>query len=273
MKTILVPVDFSEHSEYALEVAASIAKRFQAKLILFHMIGVSASVLAKSEVEEREEVKYYLNLAREKLATFLDRPYLKNVAIETIIQNLKDFAEVDAVAREQQADLIVMGSHGTSGLSTFFVGSNTEKVVRTSETPILVIKSKRPNFDVNTIVFANDLEPEYVLAYKKVENFARLFNAELKLVYINTVGSGFKSNSQIHESIENFVTALGSEVPVVIYNDYSVELGIYNYAKSVSADMVALPTHGRRGLAHFFLGSIGEKLANTATLPVLTIKI
>ena len=273
MKSILVPVDFSEHSEYALEVAANIAKRFEAKLILFHMIGVSASVLAKSEVEEREEVKYYLKLAREKLATFLDRPYLKNVAIETIIQNLKDFAEVAVVAQEQQADLIVMGSHGTSGLSTFFVGSNTEKVVRTSEIPTLVIKTKRPNFDINTIAFANDLQPENVLAYKKVEDFARFFNAELKLVYINTVGSDFKSNTQIEEYMKGFVTALGTEVPIVIYNDYSVELGIYNYAKSISADMVALPTHGRRGLAHFFLGSIGEKLANTAMLPVLTIKI
>ncbi len=273
MNTIVVPVDFSKYSEYALEVAANIAKRFKAKLILFHMIGVSGSVLAKSELEEQEEVKYYLKLAREKLATFLDQPYLKGVAIETIIQNLKDFTEVAAVAQERQADLIVMGSHGTSGLNPFFVGSNTEKVVRTSETPTLVIKSKRTNFDTSTIVFANDLQPEYVLAYKKVEDFARLFNADLKSVYINTVGSGFRSDSQIQEDIARFVTALGKEVPVVIYNDYNIELGIYNYAKSISANLVALPTHGRRGLAHFFMGSIGEKMANTATLPVLTIKI
>ena len=273
MKTIVIPVDFSEHSEYALEVAANIAKRFGAKLILFHMIGVSGSVLAKSELEEQEEVKYYLKLAREKLTTFLDKPYLKGLAIETIIQNLKDFTEVAAVAQERQADLIVMGSHGTSGLSTFFVGSNTEKVVRTSETPTLVIKSKRTNFDIGTIVFANDLQSEYVLAYKKAEDFARFFDATLKSVYINTVGSGFKSNSQIQKDKELFVAALGKEVPIAIYNDYNVESGIYNYAKTIAADVVALPTHGRRGLAHFFLGSIGEKLANTATLPVLTIKI
>ncbi len=273
MKRILIPVDFSEHSQNALEVGATLANRFGARLILFHMIGVSGAVFAKSELEEQEEVKYYLKLAREKLASFLDKPYLKGLQIETIIQNLKDFAEVAAVAGEKQADLIVMGSHGTSGVSAFFVGSNTEKVVRTSETPVLVIKSKKTDFAVTTLVFASDLQPQSIPAYKKVEHFAQLFSAELKLVYVNTVGAGFRSNGQIQEYTRRFVTALGKDIPITIYNDYSVELGIYNYAKTVNADMVALPTHGRKGLAHFFWGSIGEHLANTVALPVLTIKI
>lgn len=273
MKNILVPIDFSNHSQNALEVAATLSKRFDAQLILFHMIGISESVLSKSELEEQEEAKYYLTLARNRLSSFIDQPYLTGLTIKTIIQNLKDFSEVAEVAQEKEVDLIVMGSHGTSGLKSFFVGSNTEKVVRTSHIPVLVIKKKRTSFNINHILFATNLEKESIVAYQKVADFAEKMQAKLTMVHINTIGATFRSNAQIHEKVETFQEILGEKVPVQIYNDYSVEEGIYNFAKTLNIDLVAIPTHGRKGLAHFFLGSIGESLANTAELPVLTQKI
>lgn len=145
---ILVPVDFSEHSEYALEVASKIAKQHGAGIILFHMLGLSDSVLANSEIAEEAEAKYYLKLAKEKIKEYTEKEYLKNVSVETIIQNYKDFEEVNAVAQEQHCDLVVMGSHGTSGFSELFVGSNTEKVVRTSDIPVIVIKDQHEDFTI-----------------------------------------------------------------------------------------------------------------------------
>ena len=120
MKRILVPTDFSEYSQHALEVAAILAKKYDAHLILFHMIGISESVLSKSELEEEEEAKYYMQLAKKKFASVLDGTDLAGIDTEIIIQNLRDFSEVDKVAKEKQVDLIVMGSHGTSGIKAFF---------------------------------------------------------------------------------------------------------------------------------------------------------
>ena len=117
MKKILVPVDFSKHSEYALKVAAQIAKQHGAGIILLHMIGMSDSVLANSEIAEEAEAKYYLKLSKEKIKEFTEREYLKGVPVEAIVQNYKDFTEVNNVAKEQHCDLVVMGSHGTGGLS------------------------------------------------------------------------------------------------------------------------------------------------------------
>ena len=71
MKKILVPVDFSQHSEYALEVASKIAKQHGAGIVLLHMIGISDSVLANSETAEEAEAKYYLNLAKDKIKQYL----------------------------------------------------------------------------------------------------------------------------------------------------------------------------------------------------------
>jgi nucleotide-binding universal stress UspA family protein len=56
-------------------------------------------------------------------------------------------------------------------------------------------------------------------------------------------------------------------------SDYTVEGGILNYATNIGADIIAIPTHGKKGLSHFFEGSVGEDVANHATLPVITFKI
>lgn len=63
------------------------------------------------------------------------------------------------------------------------------------------------------------------------------------------------------------------QLEVDIYNDYSVEKGILNCAESSAADFIGIPTHGRKGLSHFFIGSVGEDLANHSKRPVITFKI
>nr|AWJ66201.1 putative universal stress protein [uncultured bacterium] len=64
---------------------------------------------------------------------------------------------------------------------------------------------------------------------------------------------------------------MGMEVD--IHNDYSVERGILNYSETSGADIIGIPTHGRKGLSHFFMGSIGEDVANHSKIPVVTFKI
>ena len=115
MKTILVPIDFSDYSEHALEVAAKIAKRHGASLVALHMMGLSQAVLTKDDSQEVFEAMYYMKLADKRFEEFLDRDYLKGLEIQTTVQNYKLFHEIDSVAQEFNADLIVMGSHGSRG--------------------------------------------------------------------------------------------------------------------------------------------------------------
>ena len=101
MKKILVPVDFSKHSEYALEAASKIAKQHRAEIVLLHMIGMSDSVLANSDVSEEAEAKYFLKLAKDKINEFTKKKYLNGIPVDGVIQNYKDFEEVNQVALEQ----------------------------------------------------------------------------------------------------------------------------------------------------------------------------
>ena len=273
MKKILVPVDFSKHSEYALEVAAKIAKQHEAGIILLHMIGISDSVLANSEIAEEAEAKYFLKLAKEKIKEFTEKEYLKDISVEAIIQNYKDFAEVNNVAQEQHCDLVVMGSHGISGLSELFVGSNTEKVVRTSELPVIVIKKSHEDFTIKKMILASDLSKESIPVYIKAKAFAKLFSASLEVVYVNTSGANFMGYDDVEKRMESFRKSLDQEININFYNHHSVERGILNYCFENNADLLVIPTHGRKGLAHFVVGSLAENVSNHAKMPVMTIKL
>ena len=278
MKKILVPVDFSEHAGYALKVAAKLAKDFSAEIIVLHMMGLSEAYLTKSESDEAAEAHFYMKLAKKRYETFLNKPFLKGVKVTEMVQNYKIFSEINQVAKENNIDLIIMGSHGASGVSEIFVGSNTEKVVRSSDIPVLVIKEPSPIFTPKLVVYACDLRVESIKAYHSARALFEKWDLKLHLVYVNLPNEEFLSSGEIKKKAEFFLKvahngAVPSNTEMIYVSDYSIERGIFNHANEVQADLIAIPTHGRSGIAHFFKGSIGEDVVNHAKLPVITFKV
>ena len=277
MKKIIVPIDFSKHSEYALETAAMLAKKHNSELIALHMLEMSDSMLLDSDNEHNEKTVFFYKLAEKKFNEFLAKDYLEGLEVVPLVKHYKVFKEVSDVAMEQNADLIVMGSHGTSGFTEIFVGSNTEKVVRHSETPVLVVKSKPLNVDYKTVIFASDFSEEAINPYINASKMLETFGANVHLLHVNVPGEKFKSTGEMENAITNFLQKADGNLnrmnAVHYVSDNSVEKGILNYAKKADADLIVIPTHGRKGLAHFFEGSISEDLANHANLPVITFKI
>ncbi len=277
MKKIIVPIDFSEHSEYALKTAAKLAKKTNAELLVLHMLEMSDVILTKSDSEQQQKTVFFLKLVEQKFEAFLDKDYLKDVNVTPIVKHFKVFSEVNDVAKEHDASLIVMGSHGTSGFKEFFVGSNTERVVRNSEIPVLVIKNEIKDINFSTAVFATSFEEENVRPYLTATSMFKSFGTKLILLYVNLPNEHFKSSVEIEKKIAEFlITADGNldRINDVAYQaDYTVEQGVINYANKVGADIIAIPTHGRKGISHFFAGSIGEDIANHSPLPVMTFMI
>jgi len=276
MKKILVPVDFSDCSEYALKVAANFAKEYDAEIIALHMMGMTDAVLTNTQTKQMLEGIYYIKLAQKRFKEFLDKDYLKDISVSDIVYNYKDFSEINNVAQENDADLIVMGSHGSSGLNEVFVGSNTEKVVRNSDIPVLVVKKEAENINFGNAVFASDFSLENTTAFKKAMKFFKSLNSKVTLLYINLPGQNYRSSKEMESRVKDFLFNAGAMdqlEDVVYYNDYTVEDGIFNYSNNNDIGLISLPTHGRRGLAHFFSGSISEDLVNHSTIPVITFKI
>ncbi len=277
MKKIIVPIDFSKHSEYAIKVAAKLAKKNNAQILALHMLEMSDVLLTKTDSEQQLKAIYFLKLAEQKFEIFIKKDYLKDVIITPIVKNFKVFSEVNDVAKEQGADLIVMGSHGASGVKEFFVGSNTERVVRNADIPVLVVKNDVVNANFETVVFATDFDEECIKPYIKAAKLFDKFGAILKLLYINLPNEHFRSSVEIEKRIAVFLQKADGNLnkmnDVAYQADYTVEHGIINYSNKIGADLIAIPTHGRKGVSHFFAGSIGEDIVNHASLPVITFKI
>lgn len=273
MKKIIVPIDFSQQSEYALKTAASLALKNDAEILVVHMLELNRSLISTPEVVNQEYTVFLIKTAENRLNDFLDKPYLKGVKVTPIIKHYKVFSELNEIAEKHGADMVVMGSHGSDGLKEIFVGSNAEKVVRHSHIPVLVVKNDYPNFKIDRLVFASDFKLKGLKAFEKAKAFAELVSAELDLVYINTPYSDFLSTDDAYARINKFLAKTNFVDQVEIYNDYSVEIGILNYSKANGADAIAISTHGRKGLSHFLSGSIGEDVTNHAKLPVVTFNL
>ena len=277
MKNIIVPVDFSKHSEYALKTAVKLAKLNNAKVIVLHMLEMSDALLTKTDVEQQQKAAYFLKLAEQRFESFLDKDYLKDTKIIPAVKPFKVFEEVNDVAKENNADLIVMGSHGTSGFKEFFIGSNTEKMVRNANIPVLVVKNEMANSIFETVIFATDFDQECIDAYQKATKLFDKFGANIKLLYINLPNEHFRSSVEIEKQIAEFLLKADGNLnkinDVAYQADYSVEQGVLNYSNKIGADLIAISTHGRKGVSHFFAGSIGEDIANHSSLPVITFKI
>ncbi|WP_417867269.1 universal stress protein [Xanthomarina gelatinilytica] len=277
MNKIIVPIDFSEHSEYALEAAVKLAKGNDAEIIALHMLEMSDSVLNSTDAEQQQKAVFFLKLAEKRFNEFLDKPYLKEANVTPLVKHFKVFSEVNDVAKDQGADLIVMGSHGTSGLSEIFIGSNTEKVVRHSEVPVLVLKHKFNKDHLKDVVFASDFSAESVAVYQKAAKLFQALKAKLHLLHVNLPSDRFRSTNEIDQTVSNFLMKAEGNLDklsqINFVSDYTVEKGVLNFANKIGADLIAVATHGRTGIAHFFEGSISEDIANHAVLPVMTFKI
>ena len=276
MKKIIVPVDFSEYSEFALETAAALAKQHQAELIVMHMLEMSESIISSSSDKRGEENAFMLIVANKKFEAFLDKPYLEDVNVTALVKYHKVLKEVAKVASEESADIIVMGSRGHSDHDGIFTGSNTEKVVRYSETPVLVVKSPLKSVDFDHIILACDFSEESVPAVKNAIELLSKLGKKTTLLNINAPTLGFLSTDEIDEKISNFLEIAklnATDVNIGRISDHNVEDGILSFAKRENADAVSMITHGRKGLSHFFGGSISEDVVNHSKLPVITFKL
>ena len=274
MKRILVPTDFSIYAENALKAAAALAKKHNAEILLLHMLELPNQMSdAISSGKSIPEVMFFIQKAKETFAEIFERPYLDGIEVTEFIQFEKAFDGILRFTQKNDVDLIIMGSHGVHGVEEIFVGSNTEKVVRLSDIPVLVIKKDEGEFIPKEIVFASDFSNEIKASFIKMKDIASKLDAKLNLVTICTPNS-FKTTDTATATMEAFAHEFGlSNFSITIYNESNVEKGILNFANKIDADLIAIYTHGRTGLSHFFNGSITEDIVNHTQKPVLTFKL
>jgi nucleotide-binding universal stress UspA family protein len=139
-KIILYPTDFSECSSYALPLAADLATKYQARLIVLHVVEtIGPANVTFGEVETQLEPQGYLDRLWKEIRN-VRPPVDASVSVDHLLIEGDPTREIDHVARDQHCDLIVMGTHGHRGLERLFLGSVAEQVIRRAPCAVLTVR-------------------------------------------------------------------------------------------------------------------------------------
>ena len=140
IKSILVPLDFSAPSRKALAFAVSLARLFKAKLTVLHVVEPAATPEMAALVWEDEKSRA---VARTSLAQLLETTHVPRRLVETTLVRFgRAFHEITEAARTRKVDLIVISTHGHTGLKRALLGSTTERVVRHASCPVFVVRQR-----------------------------------------------------------------------------------------------------------------------------------
>jgi len=279
MKKILVPTDFSDQSKIALDFAAELAKKAKAVIKLIHVFEYpvattyAAMDVGGVDILQGEDLREKMAENKARLDSLVEEVGAPGILIEKDIKVGNPFVNISSELKQEDVDMVVMGTRGTSGIEEVFIGSNTEKVVRHAKCPVISLKERISVDDIKSIVFASnfkDEEPNLVDHLKKLQT---LFNADIHFVRVNTP-SNFEPDSNSKKRIKIWLKDKGFERDTFsIHNDVTEEDGIIHFAEEIGSDMIAMGTHSRSFLGRLLGGSLAEDVVNHARRPIWTYHI
>ena len=275
MKKILVPCDFSDSAVQAFKFAVEVANRSKGEALLLNVVElpvIHENIMMPTFSYEGTFLDEMKQQADKDFAKMISKWAKEGPKVSTFIQYGAPTPTISQFAKDKKADLIIMGTKGASGLKEFFVGSNTEKIVRWSPVPVMAIKKSVKASSIKNIVFPTTLgdgEEELTMKVKALQAF---FKAKLHVLNVNTPAN-FRPDVDTRQQMKDFAKRfMLKDYTLNVYNDLNEERGVANFIKEVNGDMVAMATHGRKGLNHLMGGSIAEDVVNHIECPIWTWK-
>jgi len=279
MKKILIPTDFSPEADNCLELAASIAQKFQSEVHLLNvvepLVGDNISI-SGAQGDQGMDSLFMLKLMEhnhKEVDSRANKSIFMGLETKGLVKVNDIYAEIKEYTHANEVGLIVMGSKGASGFAEVLVGSNAERVTRHSATPVLVCKKDVADFSPKNIVFATNGEEGAKAAVGIITEFQEAFGAVVHILNVNTPNN-FYRNRTMSKMLNDFAEHAGMKnYTINIYNDANEEDGILNFSEDIKADMIIIGTHARTGLSRILSSNISEDVVNHSDLPVLTVKI
>ncbi len=281
MKKILVPTDFSECSIQGLEFAANLARKLRGEIHLFNAAETSNYLYSQDQFAVAPPAAILMegiheNLRKaseERLASLKKRSFLKGMKVVSVCDVTANIhSSILDYSDRIKPVYVVMGSRGSSNIKKILLGSTAERVVRFSPRPVIVIPGKVSKPDLRSVIFASDFSREAYGIFPVVKEFASVFKAKITLLKVNTMDQ-FSRSMDDTEEMNSFNRAFGGKYETVIYNDYMKEEGILNYLKESGSDLVAIGTHGKRGLRRFFSEDVSAGIVRLALKPILIVNL
>jgi nucleotide-binding universal stress UspA family protein len=282
IKKILVPVDFSKTSSKATEFAVRIATKTKSELILIH---VTSDLYPTAEPDYFgpapslpyvDFLKEYVEQSDDHLSKLSEQIMLQNnLQVKTETGKGKVETEILDAAKNHKVDLIVMGTHGVSGMREFFIGSHSFRVIRDAKCPVLTIPQKtRVKLFKNILMSFRD-KPHSREKVNFAIDMGKIFGATIHVLGIDTeFTAAHKKKIKLEaEQIKKLIEKNGlASSTKIISHSYAGET-VLNYASDINADLIiSMSDLDKMDITEYFTGPFAQQIVNHSTIPVLSIR-
>ncbi|MEO5644957.1 MAG: universal stress protein [Bacteroidia bacterium] len=273
---IVVPVDFGDQSQIALEQAVRLATVIHGEITLLYVIETGGLLGRFANPMQDEGLKKEINQKMDEMTETIDKSL--GVKVDTLIAHGSVYDKVAEVAEMLNARFIVMGTNGGKGkIRRRFIGSNALRVVRESKVPVITIKGKAHREGCKNIVLPLDLTTETREKVAKAIEFAKLYNSDIRIASVLFTTDEFIVNrltrqlSQVKSFVEKAGVRCTAEIIKGIKGEESLGQIIIDYANKVEGDLIMIMTQQEQDITELFIGSAAQDIINRSDVPVLSI--
>ncbi len=288
IKKILFPTDFSESAQHALKQAVELALVHKATLFIFHAILLHTDDPQQLKSRLNEYLDQLEKETLERLQSKSDEIKGRGVAVEISTEkSVSPFEVIIDKANTIGPDLIVMGTHGRSGVGKFLLGSVAEKVLRHAPCHVLTLR-KDSAIAEGAGGFERVIVPVDFTDHSRraLDLASTLLSKNGKLILVHVVATpihpsfyagGVTRMFQLDPDLPNRIKAnlkewLGDLPGEVVAAEGEVHSEVMKVGKEKDAQLVVMGTRGLGGVEHFLVGSVTEKIVRLSKIPVLTVK-
>ncbi len=297
-KRILVPTDFSEYSDYALRYANAFAKMSGGRIECVHVVdttflgdgGVAGVYASTSDIAQ--SVAAVKAQAEKELKHFVRKEKLLGTEVNPHLREGHAAEEIVKLADEIGADLVIIPTHGRSGLDRLVFGSTCDKVLRSARVPVLAVKHPEHEaltadgkLSIKNVLCPIDFSTFSHGALPLAQAICKQFGATMTLAHIVDTRFDYPewtaqvamNNSEhlMKAATENLDRAAKEMSGIKTKTHISVGVPhrtLVDATEKGQVDLVVIPTHGRKGIAHALLGSVTERVVRGAHCPVLVVR-
>lgn len=271
---ILIPTDFSETADHALDVGVTLGKRSDTEVHVLHIEDIPEDWVALVDKAEKSlylGINEKIDVVKKELSDRVALAKNSGANVKEFLEYNKSYRAILGHAENYETDLIVMGAHGRSGFKGMLMGSYTQKVLYHTQVPVLVTKKTDVLNDLRSMVFVSDFNPEESSALHRSFELAKRMRIDLEVLFINTP-STFRETHDIHKRINKYMEGIpaGMIKKTSVINAYRFEEGLARHCEISDIDIISMPIYKKRQ-SWEAIGSTIEDVVNHIDLPVLGI--
>lgn len=280
MKNILLPTDFSPNADNALNFAVEIARKIKGNLILLHAYSVQlidpnmpAEIYLSAYQEEEKSAKENLEELSKRISESNKDINGNNIfTTEAIVTQGLVVDEVLSLINDFKIDIVIMGTHGASGITEMILGSNAASIIEKATVPVLAIPGNAVYKEINNLVYAYDDIKSGLPSFKWLLEFARIYDSEITLLHIIETGKDTMDlNQKEFEKIKQSVSY--DKIRLELVKEENILEGINDYVNSNNVDVLAMAIRKRTLLDKIFSRSLTKKMAYHTRIPLLALHI